>query len=227
LIKIVINSIKDIFDKKIFFISLLPLLISAFFWSGFFWIWSESIDLLFTYILSNIPYIGSSEWLKKGVETISGFFAYYQLVIITSMMLVGLVSDKVVDRINEKYYHLEKKGFGTTKGSVFISLKQNLIFFILFVLAIPFMFIPVVNIIINIILWAILIKKPLFYDSVAFYANKEEFKRLKRSDRFETRVLTYIGASIFLIPFLGVFVYILQLLIFAHFNLKRLKTLRG
>ncbi len=227
MLDIVFKSFRDLFDKKIFFISLLPLIISALFWSGFFYLWHESIDLFFTYILSHIPYIGTSEWLKKGVEAVSGIFAYYQLVILTSMSIVGVIADRIVDRVNEKYYHLQKRGFGTTGGSIFVSLKQNLIFFILFIFTIPFMFIPVVNIILNLLLWSLLIKKPLFYDSIVMYATKDEYKTLFRSNQIQTKTLTLFGASLFLVPFLGVFVYVIQLLIFTHFNMQRLRDIRS
>ncbi len=226
MLEIISKALRDLFDRKIFFVSLLPLVVSAIFWSGFFYLWHESISLFFTYVLSYIPYIGSSEWLRKGIEAVSGIFAYYQLVILTSMMIVGLIADSIVDRVNEKHYHLKKQGFGSTKGSIFVSLRQNLIFFILFMFALPLMFIPVINVIVNISLWSILIKEPLFYDSVAMYATKDEYKRLKSQNLAQTRLLTWLGASLFLIPFLGVFVYVIQLLIFAHFNLDRLRDFR-
>jgi len=108
-----------------------------------------------------------------------------------------------------------------------VALKQNLIFIVLFIIFLPLIFVPVLNIIVHIFLWATLIKKPNFYDSIAMYANKEEFKILQKRDKLKTNIIALISASLFLIPVVGVFVYVVQLLMFAHFNLSRLKAIRA
>jgi len=68
----------------------------------------------------------------------------------------------------------------------------------------------------------LLIKKPLFYDSLAMYANRKEYTHLLKADRGQTFVITLVAASLFLIPLIGVFIYVLQLLFFANYNLQRL-----
>jgi len=141
-------------------------------------------------------------------------------------MIVGIIADKIVDRINEKYYHLKKHGFGSFLGSMGITLKYNLIFFVLLIIFLPAMFIPGLNIFVNVILWIILIKEPVFYDSVAMYASKKEYQSLKSQNKTTTFLIAFLSSLLFLIPVIGVFVYIVQLLLFTHYNLKRLKELR-
>ena len=87
------------------------------------------------------------------------------------------------------------------------------------------MFIPGINVLVNIILWMILIKEPIFYDSVAFYATKNEYQILKQ-DKLYIFSIAFLGSLLFLVPVLGIFVYIGQLILFTHYNLKRLKELR-
>jgi len=226
MLEIIINSIKDLFDKTILLSSLIPIVISAIFWGVVFFIFSDSIHSGIIYLVSHIPFIGDSNFVANIVEAVGGIFVYYQLLIITSVMIVGVIADQIVDRVNEKYYNLEKQGFGSLAGSIFISLKQNAIFIILFIIFLPTMFVPLLNILVNLFLWAVLIKKPLFYDSVSMYASKEEFEKLQNSNKTMTLIITFISASFFLIPVIGIFVYIIQLLVFTHFNLKRLKKLR-
>ena len=225
MIEILINSIKDIFDKKILFTSLIPIIVSAVFWGFVFFIFHTQINSFFVYIVSHIPFFSDVNWLKNLVEAIGGIFIYYQLLIITSVMIVGIIADKIVDRVNEKYYHLEKNGFGSMVGSILISLKQNLIFILLFILLLPTMFIPLLNVFVNVVLWMILIKKPLFYDSISMYASKDEYRMLQ-NDKFKITMISFLSALLFLIPIIGIFIYIFQLLIFTHFNLNRLKEIR-
>jgi len=227
MLEILIKSIKDLFDKKILFKSLVPIIVAAIFWGIVFFVFHSQINDFFVYLISHIPFISDSNWIKNIIEVIGGIFIYYQLLIITSTLIVGVIADKIVDRINEKYYHLKKQGFGSFIGSIGITLKYNLIFIILFIILLPAMFIPGINIIVNIMLWIILIKNPIFYDSIAMYASKEEYQILKNNKKTTTFIIAFLSALLFLVPILGVFVYIAQLLLFTHYNLKRLKELRG
>jgi hypothetical protein len=226
LLEIIIKSFKDLFDRKILLTSLIPIIIAAILWGIIFFIFHTQINQFVVYLVSHIPFIGNNSWVQSVVEAIGGIFIYYELLIITSVMIVGIIADSIVDRINSKYYNIEKKGFGTILESIFIALKQNLIFFILFIIFLPAMFIPLLNIFVHIFLWSILIKKPTFYDSISMYATKEEFKFLQNSNKMTIIIITFLCASFFLIPIFGIFVYIIQLLIFTHFNLQRLKELR-
>ena len=226
MLEILINSIKDIFDRKILFTSLIPIIIAAIFWGIVFFVFHSQINGFFVYITNHIPFISGVDWIKNIIEAIGGIFIYYQLLIITSTMIVGIIADKIVDRINEKYYHLQKNGFGSFTGSLLVTLKYNLIFIILFIISFPSMFIPGVNILVNIILWVILIKNPIFYDSIAMYATKMEYEKLKQNQKTTTLIIAVLSATLFLVPVLGVFVYVIQLLLFTHYNLKRLKKLR-
>jgi len=226
MLEIIIRSIKDFFDKKILFTSLIPIVIAALFWGVVFFIFHTQIKHFILYIVGHIPFIGSKSLVADTIEAVGGIFIYYELLIMTSVMMVGIIADKVVDRVNNKYYQLEKRGFGTFIGSMSVSIKQNALFFILFVIFIPAMFIPGVNILVNIILWMILIKKPTFYDSIAMIASKDEYSNLLNSNKTKTFLITLLGAALFLVPFFGVFVYILQLLMFANYNLLRLSDMR-
>jgi len=227
MLEIIINSIKDLFDRKILFTSLIPIIVAAVFWGIVFFVFHSQINGFFVYITNHIPFISGAEWIKNIIEAIGGIFIYYQLLILTSTMIVGIIADKIVDRINEKYYHLKGQGFGSFIGSIGITLKYNLIFIILFIIFLPAMFIPGLNIFINVILWVILIKNPIFYDSIAMYASKEEYQALQNKNKTTTLIIAILGATLFLIPILGVFVYIVQLLLFTHYNLRRLKELKN
>ena len=226
MIEIILNAFKDLFNKKILLTSLIPIMIAAVFWGVVFFIFHTNISQFVSYLVSHIPFIGDKSWVHSLVETVGGVLIYYELLITTSIMIVGIIADKVVDEVNDKHYHLEKRGFGSTIESIFISLKQNILFFGLFIIFIPAMFVPVLNVFVHLFLWSILIRKPTFYDSVSTYATKDEFNTLQNTNKPTMMIITIISASLFLIPVVGIFVYILQLLMFTHFNLKRLKGLR-
>jgi len=180
MLEILIKSIKDLFDKKILFTSLVPIIVAAIFWGIVFFVFHSQINDFFAYLISHIPSISDSNWIKNIIEVIGGIFIYYQLLIITSTLIVGVIADKIVDRINEKYYHLKKQGFGSFIGSIGITLKYNLIFIILFIIFLPAMFIPGINVLVNIILWMILIKEPIFTILLLFTQLRMNIKFLNK-----------------------------------------------
>jgi len=226
MIEVILRAFGDLFNKKILLTSLIPIAIAAAFWGIVFFIFHTNITSFVTYLVGHIPFIGNKSWVKDLVEAAGGILIYYELLIITSVMIVGVIADKIVDEINAQYYYNDKMGFGSVMESILISLKQNVIFMVLFILFIPAMFVPVLNILVHLFLWVVLIKKPTFYDSIAMYATRDEFNTLQNTDKTTLTLITILSASLFLIPVIGIFVYIVQLLLFAHFNLKRLQTLR-
>lgn len=219
------KSLKDFFDLKILFISVLPITGAALVWGLVFYVFSTQIDNALSSLLGYIPFLDNA-WVRGTVELVGGVFIYYELLIITAIMIVGIIADWVVDRVNSKSYQLDKRGFGSLAGSMLISLKSNLLFMLLFVLFLPLIFIPLINIIVHLYLWMVLIRTPLFYDSIAMYATQAEYMKLKKSNRFSTWIIALSAASLFLIPLVGVFIYVLQLLFFTHYNLQRLASLR-
>ena len=220
---VILKALRSLFNVKILMLSLVPLIISAIFWAIVFWLFSDQIDAGLTYILSFTPF--NNDTVKSIVTFIGGSIIYYELLVLTSVLIVGIIADKVVDIINEKEYHLQKEGFGTLIGSMWISLKYNLIFVFLFILFLPTIFIPFLNIVVHLFLWAILIKNPFLYDSISSIATKEEYEQLQQN-KLDLWVISLISASLFFVPILGILVYILQLLVFIHYNLTTLKEIR-
>ena len=220
------KSLRDFIRPKILLISVLPITLAALFWAAIFYLFHAQIDAVLGALLESIPFI-SVEWAKSALEWVGGIFIYYELLIITAVMIVGLIADTVVDMVNARSYQLEKMGFGSLTGSILISLRSNLVFLILFVLFLPTLFIPGVNIIVHLFLWLVLIRMPLFYDSVAMIATREEYQILRRKNRWRRFIVGLSSASLFLIPVIGVFIYVLQLLFFIHFNLQRLTIMRS
>ncbi len=222
MITLIAKSIKDFLHPKILFYALIPLSLAALVLAGVFYLLHTQIAGYFVTIASYIPFV-SAQWVQKISESFFAIFIFYEFWIMLSLVFVGLISEKVVDFINAKYYHLQKEGFGTGLGSIMIALKSNAIFLLLFIITSPLLFIPVVNIILHILLWMVMLKAPMYYDACAFYATKEQFQMIKKKQKNQLRLITLLSASLLLIPFVGVLLYILQLILYTHFSLRALK----
>lgn len=224
MLNLLIKSLKDFLDKRILLLSVLPLFISALVIGLLFFIFSNKIHQFFIWIANYIPFVSSSSVANIAQSIISLTF-FYQLMVMMSVMFVGLVADKIADRINAKNYQMDKQGFGTLAGSITTAIKANLLFILLLILFSPTLFIPGVNIVVHIFLWSVLIKSPLFYDSLAFYASKNQFKQIRKNNKQRILLLSLALSCLFFIPVFGVFLYVFQLIVFIHFNLGNLKQL--
>ena len=224
MIALLLKSFKDFMHPKILLYSLIPLFLAALVLGGIFYLLHTQIESYFITIASYIPFV-SAEWVQKISESFLGIFLFYEFWIMLSLVFVGLISEKVVDFINNRYYHLEKNGFGSATGSIIIALKSNALFFILFLITSPLLLIPIINILLHILLWMVMLKAPMYYDACAFYATKMQYKEIKKKNKGGLRFITLISASLLLIPFVGVLLYVLQLIMYTHFSLSKLKAL--
>lgn len=224
MLNLLIKSLKDFLDKRILFLSVVPLLISMLVIGLLFFIFSNKIHQFFIWITSYIPFVNSTS-IAEFTQSIVIIGVFYELMVMMSVMFAGIVADKIADRVNEKHYQIKKRGFGTFTGSILIAIKSNLLFVLLLILLSPTLFIPGVNIVVHILLWTVLIKSPLFYDSLAFYASKEQFYYIRKNSKAKIMLLSLISASLFFIPVLGVFLYVFQLILFINFNLTNLKAM--
>ncbi len=224
MLNLFIKSLKDFLDKRILFLSVVPLFISALVIGLLFFIFSNKIHQFFIWVTAYIPFVNSTS-IAEFTQSIVSIGVFYELMVMMSVLFAGIVADKIADRINKKHYQIKKQGFGTFTGSIVTAIKANLLFVLLLILLIPTLFIPGVNIVVHILLWSVLIKSPLFYDSLAFYASREQFDHIKKDNKVRIILLSLFSASLFFIPVLGVFLYIFQLILFIHFNLKNLKAI--
>jgi hypothetical protein len=140
-----------------------------------------------------------------------------------ALIWVGVISDQGVEFVNSRYYHIEKNGFGSMVGSIVVALKSTALYMILFIITSPLLFVPILNFIVQIMLWMVMLKAPMYYDSCAFYLSKEDFNTIKTKHKMELKFVTFVSSLLFLIPFLGVLLYIVQLIMFTHFSLSKVR----
>jgi hypothetical protein len=226
MIDALLRTLKDFWHPKVLLLSFIPLLLSAALLGAIFYLLHTQIEDYFVIIAGYIPFL-SEEWVQKISESFIALFIFYEFWIMLSLIFVGVIADRIVDFVNERGYHLKKEGFGTMWGSILQALKSNLLFFVLFIFSLPLLLIPVVNIAIHLLLWMVMLKAPMYYDAAAFYATKEEFKKIKTSYKGELRLITLLSAALLFIPFIGVLLYIFQLMLYTHFALTKLHHIRS
>jgi len=172
-------------------------------------LWGSLTSFVVSY-LSWIPW----EWLQTSGATIINLLIAYILFIIITSLLTSLFSEKLLIRLSQKHYPNAKViGGADITTSIMLSLKTTIIFLLLFIVAIPFLFIPIVGQFIMLYLWSILIKQPTVYDvSSLFLFDKKYYK--KKSKKATTIAMV---ASLFnYIPLLNIFAPLYAQILFLH-----------
>ena len=104
MVQLVLKSFKDLLDKKIFFTSLKPIIIAAVFSGVLFFLFIQPLSHLMAHLTSYIPFIGKSSWMQNSIHKLGSLVVYYDMIVISSVVIVGIIADKIVDIINGFLY---------------------------------------------------------------------------------------------------------------------------
>jgi len=216
-VKYILN---DLFDREILKYSLLPLFISVVFWGVVFYVFSGDIEHLILSYLSHVPFGESIKSLLAKIGTgLVLVVLYYEAVIVSISLISSFFVDKVVLRINEKYYNLPTKEVPLIDGIV-VSLKGVFYFLLVLIFTFYFFFIPVVNLFYQAFLFAISSKKPLIFDTVSHFC---DYKKFEKKHNLPLWVIVYLTSFVYFIPIVSLFGYTLQLIVVSHYSLKKCK----
>ncbi len=228
------KSITDFFSPKLLSISVVPffvtfvLLLSAYFGFGADFIdsFKTSMDAgvvpfldpqkypTITYILT----IGVFKWF---------FFIFFYLVfalllillsVIVATIVIGFFTPLIVRVIQKRHYKefvIDNSDF-TLGFTIFHFIKTFIVFMFLFLIALPFLFVPAVNFIAINIPFYYLFHNFLVLDVGSNINSKEEFKSLIKEHKLLFRSTTLTLYSFSLIPLMGILFQVLFVIILSH-----------
>jgi len=228
------KSIADFFSPKLLVYSVVPFLVSfAIFLYLYLGVGGEWIDSfkhsiengtvpflnadehpILTYILT----IGIFKWLFSIFFYLVGAIAVILLTVIVSVTIVGFFTPKIVKIIRDKHYpnFVIKNDDFTIGTTIWHYIKVFSIFVLLFLVALPFLFIPGVNFFAINIPFYYLFHNMLILDVGSSITSKEEFKTLTKKHKLLFRTTTLSEYGISLIPLMGMVLQVLFVIILAH-----------
>jgi hypothetical protein len=203
------KTIKDImslsvigFVIKVAFISLLSALAIV-------WLSHGLLEALLSSYLTWIPL----DFLKSTIANLGIILIGYIIFIATISIFTSLLSDKLLIKIATKHYG-EIKQIGEPKISqtLWVNIKATLLFLLLFIITLPFLFIPILGQIVMLFLWSILIKKPTEHDVNSLF-NTHTNK--------SSRLISIIASLFNYIPLLNIFSSIFAQILFLHTMMQK------
>ena len=168
------------------------------------------VDFLLKYTITS--------WILSFIVYFIGIFAIGYLSIFISLIIVGFLTPKILGIIHHKHYDTLEvdDGYGTVINSITKLLKTTMMMLLLFIVMIPFYFIPVINLIaINIPVFYFF-HKMLHYDVSSAILSKEKFEKLYYFHKTPLRLKSLFLYSISLIPFVAFFISVFYIVYLGH-----------
>jgi len=156
--------------------SLLIVFASAAFWSLIWFFEGSYLHAKFLRLLNWLPF----ETVQESLAYLLGFYFIYCCIIVTMLLVTSFFSEGLLEDIRDKHFPYEPF---LEENEVKVSenrLLDVIIYIVASVIAFPLLFIPVVNLVIQLGLWIWLIKDTFVNDSAALVIPKE--KRAKLSE---------------------------------------------
>ena len=190
---------------------------SAVFW-GIVWFFEHDfIYANFLKLLTWLPF----ETIEKGLSYLIGFYIIYMAIIANMIFVTSMFSNKFLSEINEKGVPCDTMYDESKYNNVKQTLKDTAIFTGISIISSPLFFIPFINFIILVGLWAWFMKDTLAYATASFVFGNRKEEKLKE---FKKPIwgLNMIGSLFNFIPVFNVFgPYFTELAMFHYFKEQR------
>jgi len=221
MLQIILRSLKDILSPSVLGF-IFKVSFGAFFLMVlFFWIFWDSFSHFIGTLVAAIPFIGNLGFVQSGGSFLAALIVAYGIILVAISILTSLYSPKLLLKLAKKEYGIEGVDRSSVAKSLYYNIKAGAIFLLLLILFLPLLFVPIVGQIVMLLLWAVLIKEPTFYDvSSLFIENEKEYLGQK-----SIWVVAIIASLFNYIPILNLFAPIFAQIMFMHWLLPRIKKL--
>lgn len=152
---------------------------STFFWSA---VWFYKGGMIYDevlHLLTVLPF----DTVENGVSFLLIFYFLYNTMVISTFLLTSFYTPLFLRRAHtevcpdvELHSHARMRAVGYTLRDIAIFVAASL-------LLMPLLFVPVVNVLVQLALWAWLVKETLTFDVGTMLFDPEELKTLKRRNR--------------------------------------------
>jgi len=219
-------SIGDLFSRSMLMLSLVSTLMAILFWSVIYLLFHTQLSGFAHTLIAYVPF-ATAEWIENIASMVLLIALFYQLVLVTVIIGMAFMVKRLVAPINDKHYHLKLKRDATPLECSVAALKSAALFLLLYLLLLPTLFIPGINVAVHLSLWALLLRGTLLPYAASGILDKQEYTKLTGDHRWGLMALFVILSLLYLIPIVGAFTAIFQLIVATHYTLSRVSELRS
>ena len=192
--------LRSVSKDRYTFISVATLAFSALFWAVVWYLNADYIHGQLVRLLTWLPF----ETVEKGIAALIAVYILYNGAIVTMLFFANLFSPALIEEIEIREFHEDTVELGKVVRNFRYTLKDTLIFLAASVLAFPLLFVPVVNVLVQVALWMWLYKDTLAHSASLFVARDEVDTLLKKS-KAAVWFLTFVAVLFNFVPVINLF----------------------
>jgi uncharacterized protein involved in cysteine biosynthesis len=180
------------------------MVLSAIFWMAIWWFNSDLIHTKIEVFLKTLPYTT----IEHSLAYLFTIYMVYNAIVITMLFMVNIFNRPLIKHLSTKHYDGELEHHHTLQAFSY-TIKDTIIFIAISLIAFPILFIPILNFIVQIVLWMWLTKDTLQYNTASLVFDEFNEAKLKahRGDvwsiSFVTVLFNFIPVFNIFAPFFG------------------------
>ena len=192
--------LRHVSQEKYTSFSILVAIGSAVFWGIIWFFKGDYLYHQFLQLLTWLPF----ETVEKGIAFLIGFYLIYNAIVVTMVFVASLFSEPLIASVEERHFQEDEVARDHIFSSVGYTIKDSFIFIVLSLIAFPLLFIPLLNIVVQIALWMWLVKDTMSYNSAALAYKKVEKEEIKQH-KFALWMISFITVLFNFIPVFNIF----------------------
>ena len=225
----------NLFHPRMLWLMLWPVLVALALWLAALWIFGAQLVVAIAELMHRLISAATFtvHWDLSVALAVAAkvliFIGFVPLVQLTALLILGVAGMPVmVEHVASRNYpQLARRRGGSFAGSVWNSLVALAGMIGLFVLSLPFWFLPPLWPLIPVVVIGWVNQRILRYDAIAEHADAQEMRALFRRRRGALYLLGVTLALAAFVPVVGFFATLLFALAFIHFCLAELAQLRN
>lgn len=169
-----------------------------------------------------------TSWLATFLIYVVGGFLTVYVSIFVAIIIIGFLTPLILKELRLRHYtDVDAIGYSNPLSAIFLTLKWAVVMVLLFLLLIPFYFIPLLNIVaINIPLYYFF-HKMLTFDVSSNICTKEEAKQIAFFNKNNIRVKTLLLYLLSLVPFAIFFAAVFFVIYLGHTYFLEVRKIRA
>ncbi len=158
-----------------------------------------------------------TSWIVSFLVYTVGLFAIGYMSIFITLLIIGLLTPKILAIIHKRHYsHLKINGYGNLLNGLSKLFTSAVVMIVLFLLLVPFYFIPLINIFAINLPFFYFFHKMLHFDVGSTLLTKEQFSLIYYKNRYPMRYRTLFLYVISLVPFAAFFISVFYIVYLGH-----------
>ena len=195
------NFILRAMDKQSYSkFTLITIAVSAFFWMV---VWFFAGDLIYKEFLKLLTWL-PFETIEKGVAFLIALYIIYSAIIVTLLFIASIFSEPLIKMVRARHFMEHEVVKANIFASIKYTIKDSIIFIGLSILAFPLIFVPVLNLLVQVLLWIWLYKDTISHDAL-YLSSKKPNEAILKEHKMAIYFISFVAVLFNFLPVLNIF----------------------